>query len=119
MVALRSTMNHDAHPFEIAFEQRGDESSAKLTGSITIDTSPELRRVLLRMLKAPDNRRITLDFSEVVYIDTSGLAVLLEVLRSARQLDKKLQLSGLQERPRYLIESTGLLRLFEEAPGKQ
>ena len=85
-------------------------------GSITIDSSPELRRVLLRMLRAPDGRRLTLDFSEVVYIDTSGLAVLLEVLRSARQLGKRLQLGGLRERPRYLFESTGLLRLFDEAP---
>jgi anti-anti-sigma factor len=111
-------MNRDAHAFQIASEQHGEESSAKLAGGVTIDTSPELRRVLFRMLKTPDCRRITLDFSEVVYIDTSGLAVLLEVLRSARQLGKSLQLSGLQERPRYLLESTGLLRLFEEAPAK-
>jgi anti-sigma B factor antagonist len=112
-------MNSDANAFHIASESHGEESLAKLAGSITIDSSPELRRVLLRMLKAPDYRRFTLDFSEVVYIDTSGVAVLIEVLRSARQLGKGLQLSGLRERPRYLLESTGLLRLFEEAHTKQ
>jgi anti-sigma B factor antagonist len=112
-------MNRDAHTFHIASEKHGEESFAKLDGSITIDSSPELRRVLLRMLKAPDSRRLTLDFSEVDYIDTSGLAVLIEALRSARQLSKSLRLSGLRERPRYLLESTGLLRLFEEAPAKQ
>ena len=105
--------------FHIDSESHGDESFAKLAGSITIDSSPELRRVLLRMLKAPDCRRLALDFHEVLYIDTSGLAVLIEVLRSARQLGKSLQLSGLRERPRYLLESTGLLRLFDEAPTKQ
>jgi anti-sigma B factor antagonist len=112
-------MNSDANVFHIAFEQHGEESLAKLAGSITIDSSPELRRVLLQMLTAPDRQRFTLDFSEVVYIDTSGLAVLIEVLRSARQIRKSLQLSGLRERPRFLLESTGLLRLFEEAPTKQ
>ena len=112
-------MNRDAQTFHIASEQHGEESFAKLDGGITIDSSPELRRVLLRMLKAPDSRRLTLDFSEVDYIDTSGLAVLIEVLRSATQLGKSLQLSGLRERPRYLLESTGLLRLFDEAPPKQ
>jgi len=111
-------MNSVATAFHIAFVQQGEESSAKLVGSITIDSSPELRRVLLRTLKAPDCRRFTLDFSGIVYIDTSGLAVLIEVLRSARQLGKTLQLSGLRERPRYLFESTGLLRLFEEVPTK-
>ena len=111
-------MNRDADTFHIASEQDGEESLAKLDGSITIDSSPELRRVLLQMLKAPDSRRLTLDFSEVYYIDTSGLAVLIEALRSARQLGKRLRLSGLRERPRYLFESSGLLRLFE-APTKQ
>jgi anti-sigma B factor antagonist len=112
-------MNRDAHAFHIASEQHGEDSFAKLAGSITIDSSSELRCVLLRMLKAPDGRRLTLDFSEVVYIDTSGLAILLEVLRSARQFGKNLRLSGLRERPRYLLESTGLLRFFDEAPTRQ
>lgn len=112
-------MNNVASAFHITSEQHGDENVTTLAGSITIDSSPELRRVLLRTLQAPDCRRFTLDFWEVVYIDTSGLAVLIEVLRSARQLGKALQLSGLRERPRYLFESTGLLRLFEEVPTKQ
>jgi anti-sigma B factor antagonist len=112
-------MNRDAHPFHITFEQHAEESVATLAGSITIDSSPELRRVLLRTLKAPDVRRIALDFSEVLYIDTSGLAVLIDVLRSARQLHKNLRLTGLRERPRYLFESSGLLRLFDEVPAKQ
>jgi anti-sigma B factor antagonist len=112
-------MNRDTDTFHIASEQSGEQSIAKLDGSITIDSSPELRRVLLQMLKAPDSRRLTLDFSEVDYIDTSGLAVLIEALRSARQLGKSLQLTGLHERPRYLLESTGVLRLFDEASTKQ
>ena len=107
-------MKHDTDTFHIASEQLGEQTVAKLDGSITIDSSPELRRVLLQLLKAPDNRRLALDFSEVDYIDTSGLAVLLEALRSAKQLGKSLELSGLRERPRYLLESTGLLRLFDE-----
>ena len=112
-------MDSDANAFHITSERHGEESFVKLAGSITIDSSPELRRVLLRMLKAPDSRQFTLEFSQVVYIDTSGLAVLIEVLRSAKQAGKSLQLKGLRERPRYLLESTGLLRLFEEAPTKQ
>jgi anti-sigma B factor antagonist len=112
-------MNRDAQAFHIASEPHGEGSFARLVGSITIDSAPELRRVLLLMVEAPGGRRLTLDFSEVVYIDTSGLAVLIEVLRSARQLGKSLQLSGLRERPRYLLESTGLLRLFDEAPMEQ
>lgn len=114
----RTYMNSDANAFHIASEQQGEETVVKLAGSITIDSSPELRRALLRMLKTPGCRQFRLDFSEIVYIDSSGLAVLIEVLRSARQLDKSVQLSGLRERPRYLLKSSGVLRLFEEAPAK-
>jgi anti-sigma B factor antagonist len=112
-------MKYDTDTFHIASEQLGEQTVAKLNGSITIDSSPELRRVFLQILKAPDSRRLTLDFSEVDYIDTSGLAVLLEALRSAKQLGKSLELRGLRERPRYLLESTGLLRLFDEPSTKQ
>jgi anti-anti-sigma factor len=68
------------------------------------------------MLRAPDCQRLEVSFSEVVYIDTSGIAVLVEALKSARHFGKKLELSGLRDRPRYLLESSGLLSFFEEAP---
>jgi len=101
--------------FRIHFEQHGPKSRAEVSGRIDIDASPEFRDSLLRMLRASDCESLEVSFCEVAYIDTSGLAVLVDVLKSARQLGKKLELSGLQERPRYLLEVTGLLRLFVEA----
>jgi len=100
----------------IRFEKHGKESRAELSGRITIDSSPEFRASLLQLLRAPDCQRLEVNFCEVVYIDTSGVAVLVEVLKSARHLGKKIELSGLHDRPRYLLESTGLLSFFEEAP---
>jgi anti-anti-sigma regulatory factor len=47
-------------------------------------------------------------------MDTSGLAVLVEILKAARESSKRFQLSGLRERPRYLLEATRVLHLFEE-----
>lgn len=103
----------------IRLEQNGKESRADLSGRITVDSSPELRASLLRMLRAPECQRVEVNFSEVVYIDTSGIAVLVEVLKSARHLGKKLELSGLRDSPRYIFESTGLLSFFEEAASNQ
>jgi anti-sigma B factor antagonist len=100
---------------QIRFEQHGPKSRAVLSGRINIDSSPEFRGSLLRMLRMPDCQCLEVSFCEVAYIDTSGLAVLVDVLKSARHLGKKLELSGLQERPRYLLEATGLLRFFVEA----
>jgi anti-sigma B factor antagonist len=101
--------------FQIRFEQLGQKSRAEVSGRINIDSSPEFRGSLLRRLGAPDCQSLEVNFCEVAYIDTSGLAVLVDVLKSARHLGKNLEVSGLRERPRYLLESTGLLRFFMEA----
>ena len=63
------------------FEHRGVECQAVLTGRITIDSSPELRETLLKQLASPSCRTLTIDFNGVVYVDTSGLAVLVEILK--------------------------------------
>lgn len=101
--------------FRIRFEQHGPKSRAEVSGRIDVDSSPEFRSSLLRMLRAPECQRLEVSFCEVAYIDTSGLAVLLDVLKFARHIGKTVELSGLQEGPRYLLESTGLLRFFVEA----
>ena len=95
-------------------EHRGTECLVRLSGRITIDSSPGLRLLLLRRLEAPSCQILTVDFRDVTYVDTSGLAMLVEILRAARTRGKTFQLSGLRERPRFLLEATGMLHLFPE-----
>lgn len=95
----------------------GGNYFASISGRITIDSSPDLRMLLLQPLQARDCENLTVDFCDVAYVDTSGLAVMLELLRAARGLKKNFRISGLQERPRYLLEATRLLPLFEEVVG--
>jgi anti-sigma B factor antagonist len=96
------------------WEHRGAECAVSLSGRITIDSSPDLRELLLQRVKSPESRSLTVDFYEVAYVDTSGLAMLIEVLKAARCQGKTLSLSRLRERPRYLLEATRLLHLFHE-----
>jgi anti-anti-sigma factor len=56
---------------------------------------------------------LVVDLSDVPYVDLSGVATLLETLQVARRRKTRLQLKGLHDRPRYLLEVTGLLSLFE------
>jgi anti-sigma B factor antagonist len=97
-----------------AWESRGAECAVSLSGRITIDSSPDLRELLLERVNSPDSRSLTVDFYEVAYVDTSGLAMLIEVLKAARYQGKTLSLSRLRERPRYLLEATSLLHFFHE-----
>ena len=98
----------------IQCSEQGSQCRVSLSGRITIDSAEDLRERLLKRLDDPSCQCLTVDFLEVTYIDTSGLAIMIETLRAARVRKKKFQLSRLQERPRYLLEATRLLHLFDE-----
>src|SRR2546426_10059827 len=62
--------------------RRGGNSLVSVSGRITIDSSPDLRALLLKQLKTTGCESLTLDLYDVAYVDVSGVAVLLEVLRA-------------------------------------
>jgi anti-sigma B factor antagonist len=84
-------------------------------GRITIATSGEMRRMLSDALRAkPAN--VSVDLSDVSYIDTSGLATLVEAVRIARKQGTRLILGGVvHDQPRYLFKITHLDSLFGTA----
>jgi len=84
-----------------------------LGGRVTVDSSPELRSQLLLLLNQPNPPTLIIDLSDLSFIDCSGIATLIEALRIARQRHTNLQLRGLRDAPRHLLEVTGLLHLFD------
>jgi anti-sigma B factor antagonist len=84
-----------------------------LDGRFNIDSSPRVREQLLDVLKRQSVPTLTIDLSDLTYIDCSGIATLIEALRIAKKRGTKLQLRGLHDGPRQLLEVTGLLRLFD------
>ena len=89
------------------------EAVISLSGRVTIDSSPVLRKQLLALLSRQSPPTLIVDLSELSYIDCSGIATLVEALRIAHQRHTNLQLRGLRDGPRHLLEVTGLLHLFD------
>ncbi len=82
-----------------------------ISGRITTDTSSQMRSRLGDALGSkPDT--VTVDLSHVEYMDTSGLATLIEAMRIARKQHTQLILRGVQEQPRYLLKVTDLDHVF-------
>ena len=83
-----------------------------LEGEIDLHRSPEVKELLqpLMQRKAP---RILLDLSGVSYMDSSGLAVLIEALQRVLGYGGKLGLFGLQESVRNIFEIARLDQVFE------
>jgi anti-sigma B factor antagonist len=105
---------------EIAIDQVGKDTVVRLSGRIDVDSSPDLRD-RLRALLSEEGLPLTIivDLAEVSYIETSGIATLIEALRIARHHKASFQLRGLSGAVLRLFEVTGVLALFEASNSGQ
>jgi anti-sigma B factor antagonist len=110
MTATESTTTQDLS-IHVTDRERG--ALVCLGGRVTVDSSPRLREQLLALLSRRFPPTLIIDLSDLAYIDCSGIATLIEALRIAHQRNSELQLRGLHDGPRHLLEVTGLLRLFD------
>lgn len=90
----------------------GDVTVCSLSGEININTSPDLRKVFDDII-TKKAAKVALDLKDVSYIDSSGLATLIEMLRRMKKYDGKLRLCNLSDKIRSLFEITKLVKLFE------
>jgi len=96
-----------------------DEVLVRLNGRTTVDSSPDLRDRLLQVFaEEPSPRNITVDLTGVAYIETSGIATLIEALKIARHREITFCLQGLGGSVLRLFEVTGVLTLFEASDCK-
>ena len=108
----RGKLNAD-DGLEITVDSDEEGTVFRLRGRVTIDSSPALRDRLLAMLRGQAPTAVIFDLSEVPYIDSSGIATLIEGLKVARNRQIAFCLQGLQGRLLHLFEVTGVLTLFK------
>ena len=102
-----------ADTLEITVDNSEEGALLRLRGRLGIDSSPDLRERLFVILQGQTLKAVSVDLTEVSYIDASGIATLLEAFKVARNRQTRLCLKGLQNRVSRLFEVTGLLALFE------
>ena len=85
----------------------------ELTGAIDLSSSPEVRKILLRELRESRTSRVILNLEKVKYIDSSGVASLVEGLKASRDIGSRLLLFGLSPFVRQVLQLTRLLKIFE------
>ena len=83
-----------------------------VTGEIDINTSPEIKKALDKLL-AKKSPKIVINLSKVNYVDSSGLATLVEILKNMRSYGGRVRLTNLSSKVKSLFEITKLDKLFE------
>jgi len=88
------------------------ESTVRVSGRVVIETSPRLRAVLRDLIHQRVSPVLVLDVSGVSYLDTSGVATLLEASHLGRARAVRLRLVGLSGEPKILAQVTEMDRIF-------
>ena len=84
-----------------------------IRGEITLYNSPEVRRILLDLLKHQRVPRVLVNMAGVPYVDSAGVASFVEALKASRDAKNGFALYALSQSTREVLLLTRLLNLFE------
>jgi anti-sigma B factor antagonist len=97
----------------LATRSNGLATIVDVTGEITLFNAPELRRTLMDLLKVKKAPRVIVNLTNAGYIDSAGVACLVEALKVARESKLSLALFGLNRVAKEVFELTRLINVFE------
>ena len=87
------------------------EYEIRLLGELDMSTAPQLREELLRLL-SDGATMVTVDMSELAFVDSTGLSVLITGLKRLRQQGGDMALRSPTAGTRRVLEITGLTEVF-------
>jgi anti-sigma B factor antagonist len=96
---------------KISVREVGAAKVVEVEGEVDLSTSPALRRTLLETL--PTVGKLALNLRSIRYIDSSGIATLVEVLNRSRHLQKEFVLFGLSPAVQEVFRLTHVVRIFQ------
>ncbi|HEY7621811.1 MAG TPA: anti-sigma factor antagonist [Solirubrobacteraceae bacterium] len=104
-IAALRTLTETA--FAIAEEGgEGGDRIVRMRGELDVATAPEFERALLRL--RPPHQRVVLDLSELRFMDSTGLRILLQARRVASEGQWQLALRSVPANIRRLLELSGV-----------
>ena len=84
-----------------------------LTGEIDHHCAKELIQGIIGKIEAYKPHSCTLDFQEVTFMDSSGIAVVINTLRTLSQMNGELSLTGLHNQPMKVFRASGIDKLVQ------
>ena len=84
-----------------------------LTGEIDHHCAKHYIQSITAKIEAYTPEICILDFSEVSFVDSSGIAVVINALRSMTQIEGELLLTGLSPQPMRVFRASGIDKLVQ------
>src|SRR5580658_3144238 len=96
---------------KISVRDAGGTKIVEIEGDVDLGTSPDLRRTLFETLV--DAPKLALNLAAIRYIDSSGIATLIEVLKDSQRRKKEFVLFGLSPAVQQVFHLTHVMRIFQ------
>lgn len=93
--------------------QEGNRLTVALTGEIDHHCARAYIQAIAGKIEAYTPEICVLDFQEVSFVDSSGIAVVINALRSMTQIEGKLILTGISSQPMRVFRASGIDKLVE------
>jgi len=103
---------------KIGLRERGKAVLIDVEGQVTFETAPGLREQLQEAM-GRDVVAVVINMQEVKYVDSSGIAVLVEGLKASQAAKKSFGLFGLTEPVRNVIELVRLEKILNLFPSEE
>jgi len=84
-----------------------------LTGEIDHHCAKGYIQAIAAKIEAYTPELCILDFGEVSFVDSSGIAVVINALRSMTQIEGRLQLTGIRNQPMRVFRASGIDKLVD------
>ena len=98
---------------QISSRQLDKTTIFDVSGDIDLANSPAVRKVVLREVREIRTPKVVMNLSKVRYIDSSGVASLVEGLKASRDVGSRFILFGLSTSAREVLQLSRLLKIFE------
>jgi anti-sigma B factor antagonist len=97
----------------ITTRPNGIATIVDVTGEITLYNAPDLRKALMDLLKVKKAPRVIVNMIKVAYIDSAGVACLVEALKVSRESKLGFALFGLNRVAKEVFVLTRLINVFD------
>ena len=96
---------------EVNVEEQASNVIIRPDGEVDLSTSRELQQALKNAMSGKPER-VVVDLEKVPYMDSSGVATLVEAMQIARKQKSALVLCAMQDKVRSIFEIARLDRVF-------
>ena len=103
---------------ELEVLEKDGVSILKIRGDVDLYSSPQVRKQVVSLI-SKTNKNLLVDLADVTYMDSSGVATLVEALQLTKKLGGKLKIFSLGKTVKDVFELSRLDKVFDICDDEQ